>query len=46
MVWFMELTIFIQMFQRHEDLKYLANLDYIAFINWQSYTEKEQRKVA
>jgi len=31
---------------KDEDLKYLANLDYIALINWQSYTEKEQRKVA
>ena len=31
---------------KDEDLKYLANLDYIALINWQSYTEKEQIKVA
>ena len=31
---------------KDEDLKYLANLDYIALINWEFYTEKEQRKVA
>ena len=31
---------------KDEDLKYLADLDYIALINWTSYTEKEQRKVA
>jgi hypothetical protein len=31
---------------KDEDLKYLADLDYIALINWESYTEKEQRKVA
>ena len=31
---------------KDEDLKYLANLDYIALINWEYYTEKEQRKVA
>ena len=30
---------------KDEDLKYLADLDYIALINWESYTEKEQRKV-
>ena len=31
---------------KDEDLKYLADLDYIALINWEFYTEKEQRKVA
>jgi len=31
---------------KDEDLKYLANLDYIALINWQSYTEQQERKVA
>ena len=31
---------------KDEDLKYLANLDYIALINWESYTEQQERKVA
>ncbi len=31
---------------KDEDLKYLANLDYIALIDWKHYTEIEQRKVA
>tara|TARA_B110001450_G_scaffold241238_1_gene250582 strand:- start:607 stop:1032 length:426 start_codon:yes stop_codon:yes gene_type:complete len=31
---------------KDEDLKYLANLDYIALINWQSYTKQQERKVA
>ena len=31
---------------KDEDLKYLANLDYIALINWQTYTEHGKRKVA
>jgi len=31
---------------KDEDLKYLADLDYIALINWTSYTEQQKRKVA
>ena len=31
---------------KDEDLKYLAYLDYIALINWTSYTEQQKRKVA
>ena len=31
---------------KDEDLKYLSNLDYIALINWESYTEQQERKVA
>ena len=31
---------------KDEDLKYLANLDYIALINWKHYTEIQQRKVS
>ena len=31
---------------KDQDLKYLANLDYIALINWESYTEQQERKVA
>ena len=31
---------------KDEDLKYLANLDYIALINWEYYTEQQKRKVA
>ena len=31
---------------KDEDLKYLANLDYIALINWEFYTEQQERKVA
>jgi hypothetical protein len=31
---------------KDEDLKYLANLDYIALIDWKHYTEIQQRKVA
>ena len=31
---------------KDEDLKYLADLDYIALINWESYTEQQERKVA
>ena len=31
---------------KDEDLKYLANLDYIALIDWKHYTKIEQRKVA
>ena len=31
---------------KDEDLKYLANLDYIALIDWKYYTEIEERKVA
>ena len=31
---------------KDEDLKYLADLDYIALINWESYTEQQKRKVA
>ena len=31
---------------KDEDLKYLANLDYIALIDWKHYKEIEQRKVA
>ena len=31
---------------KDEDLKYLADLDYIALINWTSYTEQQKIKVA
>ena len=31
---------------KDEDLKYLANLDYIALIDWKHYTEQQKRKVA
>jgi len=31
---------------KDEDLKYLSNLDYIALINWEYYTEQQKRKVA
>ena len=31
---------------KDEDLKYLADLDYIALINWTFYTEQQKRKVA
>ena len=31
---------------KNEDLKYFANLDYIALIDWKHYTEIKQRKVA
>ena len=31
---------------KDEDLKYLADLDYIALIDWTSYTEQQKRKVA
>ena len=31
---------------KDEDLKYLADLDYIALINWTSYTEQQKTKVA
>ena len=31
---------------KDQDLKYLANLHYIALIDWKHYTEIEQRKVA
>jgi len=31
---------------KDEDLKYLADLDYIALIDWTSYIEQQKRKVA
>ena len=29
-----------------EDIKYLANLDYVALVNWKLYQEQQERKVA
>ena len=29
-----------------EDIKYLADLDYISLVNWQLYQEQQQKKVA
>jgi hypothetical protein len=31
---------------KDEDIKYLASLDYISLINWDHYTEQQQRRVA
>ena len=29
-----------------EDIKYLANLDYVSLVNWELYQEQQERKVA
>jgi len=31
---------------KDQDLKYLANLDYLALVDWNFYTEQKERKIA